>query len=732
MAKCLLFAVLASSAAASGPVVKVAQGTLQGGADGKGWLTFRNVPFAAPPVGDLRWRPPQPPAPYSSGSGGGSSSSSSPRDATQFGHTCLQPGIQRGNVTTGLWPSIGGVGNASEDCLTVNIVVPDTSRLNSASNAASALLLPVFVYIPSGEFHYGAANDAESNFPGFARRARDAILVTVNYRVGIFGFLASEDFRARDAGPSATGGVTAGGSAGNYGLQDQRAAMAWVKANIAAFGGDAERITIWGESSGATSVAAHLAYPLSRGLFRRAIMESSDFVETKPWADAVTQHAYLLSFMAVMNGVFGANCQLRSGGAGAAWVPVRGAVMDHAAARSIWNPRGGPPNATLAAARAWCGAVAGCLAVTAPVDAAALPPPATVVGGLKYVVLTAAQLKDVGTVAEAYKVETNYVTGATVWVRAAVLGPTGTRCLLDQDASTLLALDNDGSALYPYRDSFIGSTWAPAIDGVEADRGLEEMLAKAKPGDEQVIVGFNRDEGSIFMGGLPGPLPSNTTDGELTWWASQLWGAAGGAAVLPLYETLVPPLDTVGPYTGNLNYWRAVRMAGDWGMGCTARRAARALASAGHDVYLYFFDHTPVWSVNYGAGAPIGAYHGAEVPYVFNDDFELDHDAGGAPLSSTLERDLSAAMTCLWLNFGASGDPNVGGACDAVGSFSGDKAAEAAVPQWTRYAVQGGTFSNASMHFGTSGEGGVFVQTDLNGRQPRCDLFDTLTKPFAP
>jgi len=217
------------ASAADGPVVKLAQGQLQGAAAGD-VETFKGVPFAAPPVGELRWRPPVA-APAWTGV----------RPATDFGPICMQPAMFR-------FASMP----MSEDCLTLNVWRP--------AGAKPGARLPVMVWIYGGAFIGGAGSLSYYDGTKFAEGG--VILVTFNYRLGRFGFFAHP---ALDGGP---------GPVGNYGLMDQIAALKWVKANIASFGGDPAKVTIFGESAGAISVNFLMGSPAARGLFRAAIAES--------------------------------------------------------------------------------------------------------------------------------------------------------------------------------------------------------------------------------------------------------------------------------------------------------------------------------------------------------------------------------------------------------------------------------------------------------------------------
>jgi len=213
--------------------VTVASGTLRGLQTERAEI-FRNIPYAAPPVGPLRWRPPQPVRPWSGA-----------RDATQPGPSCPQPMRADGAPNDG-----GANGPTSEDCLQLNVFAPP--------NAKRA---PVMVWIHGGGHRTGAGWIYDgSNF------ARDGVvLVAINYRLGALGYFAD---------PAIDASARPGDPVGNYGLMDQIAALRWVQRNIAAFGGDPDNVTVFGESAGGMSTLALLATPSARGLFHKAIVES--------------------------------------------------------------------------------------------------------------------------------------------------------------------------------------------------------------------------------------------------------------------------------------------------------------------------------------------------------------------------------------------------------------------------------------------------------------------------
>jgi para-nitrobenzyl esterase len=216
-------------AGASGPVASTANGAVRGLA--KGTVDeFLGIPYAAPPVGALRWQPPQPAARWPG-----------VRDATQFAPHCPQPASPFGQASM------------SEDCLFLNVFTPSYHRRGSYN--------PVMVWI-----HGGALVTGESDDYIPTQLVEDGVtVVTINYRLGALGFLAH---------PALAG---ANGQSGDYGLMDQQAALRWVQRNIASFGGDPHNVTIFGESAGGLSVLSQVASPQARGLFERAIVESGSY-----------------------------------------------------------------------------------------------------------------------------------------------------------------------------------------------------------------------------------------------------------------------------------------------------------------------------------------------------------------------------------------------------------------------------------------------------------------------
>lgn len=219
---------------AQNPQVKTANGLLEGVTEASGIRSYKGIPFAQPPVGDLRWKAPQAPQNWTG-----------VRKADKFGPQAMQRFIFSDMV----FRSNG----KSEDCLYLNVWTP-AKKGNEK--------LPVLVYFYGGGFVAG--DGSELRYDGESMAKKGIVSITVNYRLGVFGFMAHPELTAESPNHAS----------GNYGLLDQHAALEWVKKNIAAFGGDPSKVTIAGESAGSMSVSAQMASPLSKGLFSGAICQS--------------------------------------------------------------------------------------------------------------------------------------------------------------------------------------------------------------------------------------------------------------------------------------------------------------------------------------------------------------------------------------------------------------------------------------------------------------------------
>src|SRR5580692_7130154 len=242
---------LAGMSGALAGQVRTEAGSVEGSTstDGKVQI-FKGVPYAAPPVGALRWKEPQP-VPSWQGV----------RKATEFGARCMQGNVFGDMVFRDAAPS--------EDCLYLNVWTP---------NASPGAKLPVMVWIYGGGFQAGATSEPRQD--GEALAHKGVVIVSMNYRLGIFGFFSHPELTKESPHHAS----------GNYGLLDQAAALQWVRKNIAAFGGDPDNVTIFGESAGSFSVCALMASPTSKSLIHRAIGESGAFfgrtLSAKPVAES--------------------------------------------------------------------------------------------------------------------------------------------------------------------------------------------------------------------------------------------------------------------------------------------------------------------------------------------------------------------------------------------------------------------------------------------------------------
>ena len=232
----LVQSALATASVASAPAIAPTESGLVGGMISDGVKAWKGIPFAATTAGANRWRPPQP-SPKWQGV----------RDATQYGHDCMQLPFGGDAAPLGTQPS--------EDCLVLNIWAPD--------KAAKGAKLPVIAWIYGGGFVNGGSSPPTYSGESLARKG--VLFVSFNYRVGRFGTFLLPQLVAEDPGNRA---------AGNYGYMDQLAALKWIKRNIAAFGGDPDNVTLIGESAGGASVNTMLTSPMVQGLFHRAVVMS--------------------------------------------------------------------------------------------------------------------------------------------------------------------------------------------------------------------------------------------------------------------------------------------------------------------------------------------------------------------------------------------------------------------------------------------------------------------------
>ncbi len=658
---CCALLLLAGGAAAAprGPLVQTPDGPVRG-FSGAGALAgtdaFRGIPFAQPPVGDLRFAPPAAPAPWSA-----------ERPATSFGASCLQMGSPAAGGASHRGPAWNSLNltDSSEDCLYLNVYRP-------SGGAADGSPLPVLVYFHAGEFRFGSAHDAENAWPYNFKGT--AILVTANVRLGMFGYAALDALRHRDPN----------NSTGNYGMQDLRAVLQWVQRSISAFSGDPKKVTIFGESSGGSSVAFHVTSKKSRGLFSGAILESPGLTQSKTWEAQETNTQFVAAVLAAAGGK---NCAFPAAAAaaasGIAFRSLPGVTAE--AAHSLGQAK------TPEEARAQCATNPGCMMVVNKPGPFGFGQESFLIGPSA----PAGDLSDSGIYLVNVTGKMGPAEGSKYSVDLRLADPTSLEaCLVGASAADLVAVN----MAPPYDDTFRTDASAPTEDGVELARPLAALSRDpaAIPADVALLAGANLDEGTEFMEEAPA-IGCNASAAEFATWSGEMFGTELGPQVASVYPTLEQPVPLCRDRHGSAGptsvWWQtAMRASGDSAILCPAREMLAAGGRPG-SAYWYFFTATPIHSVNMDDLQYMGAFHGAEVPFVFGDAFELSSDG---------ERQLSAAMGCYWSNFAATGNPN-----------DGDCARTLKLPAWPA--------------LGDGGDAIVFSNTTVAARtglkKTQCDLF---------
>ncbi len=475
------------AAAAKAPTAVTASGKVVGTISKFMVNEFLGIPYAAPPVGALRWTPPQPYGTFPGGT----------LQATQFGNVCTQ---DEGGV-----PGAPVVG--SEDCLFLNVY--------SLKGTVSSSNRPVMVWIHGGALVFGSSNGYDPTL----LVKQGVIVVTLNYRLGYLGFLAQSALDAE------------GHEDGNYGFMDQQFALQWVQNNIAAFGGDPTKVTIFGESAGGQSVYAHLASPTAAGLFSGAISESGSYFQFQDyWYDFIVPLAWGES-------------------AGSALVPSGDAVAN--------------------------------------------------------------------------------AVGCTT--------PTTSACLRGVSAPALAA--QQGTIVFPF------------VDGTLLTQPIGSAFASGAFNQVPVISGTNHDEWRLFVASefdLVGNPILNTAEYD-------------GATTATFGPSLAPEVLAFYPYVIYPSGGVALGAAGTDGIfACPARNANQALSQY-VTTYAYEFDDPnapPAQAVFGGALTfPLGAYHSAELQYLFKGANFFGLPAALVKLKFP-QAQLSKAMVSYWTQFAKTGNPN--------------------------------------------------------------------------
>jgi carboxylesterase type B len=537
---------------------------------------FLNIPYAQPPIGALRWRAPAVPAPAWNGT----------RDATAFGPKCLQS-------------SPGG----SEDCLTLNVFAPRAAVANASTPASKRI--PVMVWIHGGCFVGGSP--ATKNYDGGALVTTSAdagtpvVVVTIAYRLNAFGHLASDAIYARD------------GTTGNQGLLDQREALRWVRDNIARWGGDAERVTIFGQSSGAGAIAAHLVSPGSWGLFKRAILQSGSFPNWISHSRDAARSNYN------------------------ALVKDTGCVFD--AEEDALT--------CLASLDAESIRVAAAATSTPCRDGCAWAPVVDGPGG--FLANTPWKLLEAGVIAPGVDV----LHGSNGEDGSGFVDDVDTIPLLATPDETRRYLEDVYEPPRPYesrRRLFLNRPGNATGGGADGDANGDSS-APPEPGASD---GAGADsDGSAAPADARPPVLSRTSSDAITPFLLALYDPSNSRALLPPPEfdgnssALLPAFSKATDYSPS--FWAVARIETDFAYRCAARRTSRAIwkaraanASVGGRAYRYsWHEHSPP--------SPF-VTHSDELSFVF-----------GQKLPSTLSRDVIA----MWSQFAASGDPGAGGAGNA-------------------------------------------------------------------
>ena len=491
--------------------------TVYGGVEGYtayGVNHYLGIPFAAPPVGPLRFRQPQPPEPWKD-----------TRHAFLSGSPC--PQVLDGQLWIG-----------REDCLYLNVYSP--------ANASTSGPLPVLVWLYGGAFVFGDGYEfGLYSATQLVSTHRSYIVVTLNYRLAALGFLALDSLRANSTH----------NSSGNLGIWDQLAALQWVQANIAAFGGDPSQVTIVGESAGAMSVCIHMASRLSRGLFSAAVMESGTCDSETFYVpfEANVQWSVLFANAVGCSGADSAellDCLQR--------VPVDKLVLTASVNSS--TPPVPQPRLRLAAA--------------------ALP--------------------------------TSAASASYVDLRGLPNTLETVRRLYSHDIPlSSLAVSNGSTPPVPLPVLYPTIPWTPTLDGALL---LDTPLASIRSGDwarVPLVIGTNKDEGTLFLSQLysilPGQLHDPLVDSDLPLILYHVFNDSSVVdAVLAAYPLSAYP---------SVNNLTAVILR-DYVFACPSRRVAAAASSANSSgaVWLYEFEYVGDWVED----ASLGVYHSSELEFVFD------------------------------------------------------------------------------------------------------------------
>eukprot|EP00040_Diaphanoeca_grandis_P000330 m.15121 g.15121 ORF g.15121 m.15121 type:complete len:842 (-) comp10451_c0_seq1:102-2627(-) len=529
------------------PVISLHDGDVQGFIDhNSSHFVFRGIPYAHPPLNDLRWRPPQPPTPWTG-----------VLNASSFGATCKQNGPAWASLT------LDAIRNSSEDCLYLNVYVPQKYVLARNTSGAKP---PTLIYFPAGQYLWGSGNDAENFIAPQTPAGKEMIVVTSNYRLGALGFLALNELRSRDEK----------NSTGNYGSLDQRQALMWIKNNIGAFGGDPDNVVLWGESAGAAAVTAQLSMPGSWPYFNKAILESGAFNgwSFRTFADInansmqVVKSLNCSTLIPSDNGTHhiesvNVSCLVNT--------PVDMIAAYDDDASGLADGVFGMPFGDRIDRSSWAPAIDGVVLSGAPEDLL--------------------QSDKVAPVPMLFG--TNRDEGSTFTYNQTGVGDSNGG--LGPDRTSMYDGFLFDEEQFVARESGHGLTPDEVVKLVESQNFTTGMLVNESEFDVWATNVFGERIGSRLKTIY---FPFNATSNH------------------------TPPVFNAASMS---NWWWAMsRAIGDFALSCPARKAAKLINEFKREhVYVYLFNHTPTMSINQADTYLYGAFHGSEVPFVFYDEFEL-------------------------------------------------------------------------------------------------------------
>jgi len=449
-------------------------------------------------------------------------------------------------------------------------------------------------------------------------------------------------------------------------------ALQWVQQSITAFGGDPDRVTIFGESSGGSSVAYHMLNTRSTPYFKRAILESPGITQTNTWERASGNTRYLVSSLAANESV------------GCTWPSTTNQTWVGFTTLQVKSAKPISHSSTMEDAKNTCVAMIHCYVLQELHN-----------GTIQ--LFGYDQGRGVGFTNKTHL--TTPLPVLSVHVRQPDVACEEV-CLVQADANQLVRL---GSEDAPHTDSILLDLLSPAVDGVELSAPLTELYQTSMPKGIDVIAGSNLDEGTEFMPATP-KLECNASVTEFQQWATEVYGPEIKKMIVVDYNAWMIDPVPVCPYTNekaSFGYQAAVRSVGDSTITCRVQTWLSSVVKHGGNAFLYNFRITPRFSVNVASShlASMGSFHGAEVPFVFG----LPEEVNGLG-----EINASNAMGCYWVNFASSGDPNNG---PCLKTFFDP------LPNWDPFIP---TEHNALVITNTS------VRMESDFKSIVCDLFDQI------